>query len=61
MTIFCAYEINDHTPNPDLEPVGEEEERPASHLLEARHGSRAEKKGTNWTGMARAAQKRVRW
>ena len=26
-----------HTPSPDLEPAGEEEERPASQQLEARH------------------------
>ena len=26
-----------HTPSPDLEPSGEEEERPASQQLEARH------------------------
>ena len=26
-----------HTPSPDLEPAGEEEERPALQQLEARH------------------------
>ena len=36
-----------HTPSPDLEPAGEEEERPASQQLEARHWSRAEQQGTN--------------
>ena len=29
--------IQHHTPSPDLEPAGEEEERPASQQLEARH------------------------
>ena len=37
------------TPSPNLEPAGGEEERPASQ------------QGTNWTGAARTAQKRVRW
>ena len=37
--------IQHHTPNPDLEPAGEEEERPASQQLEARHRSRAETAG----------------
>ena len=35
--------IQHHTPSPDLEPEGEEEERPASQQLEARLWSRAEK------------------
>ena len=34
--------IQHHTPSPDLEPAGEEEERPASLQLEARHGRRDE-------------------
>ena len=29
--------IQHHMPSPDLEPAGEEEERPASQQLEARH------------------------
>ena len=29
--------IQHHTPSPDLEPAGEEKERPASQQLEARH------------------------
>ena len=29
--------IQHHTPSSDLEPAGEEEERPASQQLEARH------------------------
>ena len=29
--------IQHHTPSPDLEPTGEEEERPTSQQLEARH------------------------
>ena len=29
--------IQHHTPSPDLEPAGEEEERPASQQLEVRH------------------------
>ena len=29
--------IQHHTPSPDLEPAGEEEERPASQQSEARH------------------------
>ena len=29
--------IQHYTPSPDLEPTGEEEERPASQKLEARH------------------------
>ena len=29
--------IQHHTPSPDLEPAGKEEERPASQQLEARH------------------------
>ena len=29
--------IEYYTPSPDLEPVGEEEERPTSQQLEARH------------------------
>ena len=37
--------IQHHTPSPDLEPAGEEEERPASQQLEARHWSRAETAG----------------
>ena len=37
--------IQHHTPNPDQEPAGQEEERPASQQLEARHRSRAETAG----------------
>ncbi len=29
--------VQHHIPSPDLEPAGEEEERPASQQLEARH------------------------
>ena len=29
--------IQHHTPSPDLEPAGEEKERPASQQLETRH------------------------
>ena len=29
--------IQHHTPSPDLEPAGEEEDRPASQQLEVRH------------------------
>ena len=53
--------IQQHTPSPDLEPAGEEEERPASQQLEARHLGRAEATRNQWTGIARAAQSRVRW
>ena len=34
-----------HMPDPDLEPTGKGEERPASQLLEARHGGTAETAG----------------
>ena len=34
--------IQYHTPSPNLEPAGEEKERPASQQLEARHRGRAE-------------------
>ena len=34
--------IQHHTPSPDLEPTGEEKEKPALQQLEARHRSRAE-------------------
>ena len=34
--------IQHHMPSPDLEPTGEEEERPALQQLETRHWSRAE-------------------
>ena len=37
--------IQHHTLSPDLEPAREEEERPASQQLEARHWSRAETAG----------------
>ena len=37
--------IQHHTPSSDLEPAEEEEERPASQQLEARHWSRAETAG----------------
>ena len=37
--------IQHHTPSPDLEPAGEEEERLALQQLEARHWSRAETAG----------------
>ena len=37
--------IQHHTPSPDLEPTGEEEERLAPQQVEARHWSRAETAG----------------
>ena len=37
--------IQHHMPSPELEPTGEEKERPASQQLEARHWSRAETAG----------------
>ena len=37
--------IQHHKPSPDLEPTGEEKERPASQQMEVRHWSRAETAG----------------
>ena len=37
--------IQHHTPSSDLEPAGEEEERPVSQQMEAKHSSRAETAG----------------
>ena len=37
--------IQHHTPSPDLEPAGQEEERPASKQLEARYGGGASTAG----------------
>ena len=50
--------IQHHTPSPDLEPAGGEEERPASQQLEARHWSRAETAGDqlDWTGQSSPEQ-----
>ena len=52
--------IQHHTPSPDLEPAGEERGRSCNSW---RRDTEAELKqqGTNWSGMTRAAQKRVRW
>nr|KAG5696760.1 hypothetical protein BaRGS_013569 [Batillaria attramentaria] len=49
--------IQYHTPSPDMEPAGEKEERPAL----ATAGGGTLRQGTNWTGVARIAQNRVRW
>ena len=50
--------IQHHTPSPDLEPAGEEEERPASQQLEARHWSRAEtaRDHLDWNGLSSPEQ-----
>ena len=63
--------IQHYTPNPDLEPAGEDEERPASQQLEARHWSRAETARDQliWNGqdspeqsaMARGRRWPMRW
>ena len=49
--------IQHHTPSPDLEPAGEEKERPAANGNSWRRDTEAELKqqGTNWSGMAGAA------
>ena len=50
--------IQHRTPSPDLEPAGEEEERPASQQLEARHWGRAETRDhLDWNGQSSP----VRW
>ena len=55
--------IQHHTLSPDLEPAGEEKERPARPSNSWKRDTEAELKqqGANWYGMARAAKNRVRW
>ena len=42
--------IQHHTPSPDLEPVGEEEERPASKQLETRRWRQNTRDQLDWNG-----------
>ena len=48
-------------PSPDLEPAGEEEERPPRNSWRRDTEAELKQQGTNWAGMARAAQNIVRW
>ena len=53
--------IQHNTPSPDLEPAGEEKERPPRNRWRLDTESELKQQGTNWSGMTRAAQNRVRW
>ena len=56
--------IQHHTPSPDLEPTGERERVAGLATVGGgRQDTEAELKQqrTNWSGMTRAAQNRVRW
>ena len=53
--------IQHNTPSPDLEPAGEEKERPASQSWRRDTEAELKQQGTNWSGMTRASQNKVRW
>ena len=53
--------IQYHTPSPNLEPAGEEKERPAPHSWRRDTEAELKQQGTNWAGAARTAQNRVHW
>ena len=53
--------IQHHTPSPDLQPAGEEKERRRRNSWRRDTEAELKQQGTNWSGMTRAAQNRVRW